>query len=70
MKTKIEKVAYVNGCGEDILDGILDSCNYEASGDGVVYLDTDSLENSSGSEAGKVMEALPKGYQGPVVLLK
>ena len=38
-----------------MLDKVLATCNYEASGDGVVLVDTDQL-NSTSDETGQVKE--------------
>jgi len=54
MKVQLGTVltAYV---GAEMLDKVLATCNYEASGDGVVLVDTDQLDNTS-DETGQVKE--------------
>jgi hypothetical protein len=55
--------------GPDLLDRVLATCNYEASGDGVVLVDTDQLENTSDTNGHveKIQKAIGD-YDGLVVL--
>ena len=46
MKITKEIVPIISGCSSELLDTILRHINTEASGDGVILLDTDAIENN------------------------
>jgi hypothetical protein len=60
----IQHVAMDSGSMDDLMNG----CNYTASGDGVLVVDVDSLENATSEVAGKVLEVLPKDFRGLVYI--
>jgi hypothetical protein len=43
MKSKQTKLVIIDGCGSELLDVVLATVNYEASGDGAVLVHTDDL---------------------------
>lgn len=48
--------------GPELLDLVLATCNYEASGDGVVLVDTDQLENTqdTSGQIGEMAEEIQR----------
>lgn len=46
MKSKETRLVIINGCGDELLDVVLATVNYELSGDGTVLVHTDDLENT------------------------
>jgi hypothetical protein len=60
MKIISEHIVTVLGCGAELLDLVLGTCNYEASGDGCVLVDTDQLENTQdmSGKVGKLLETI------------
>jgi hypothetical protein len=46
MKVIPDNIITVTGCGPELLDRVIATCNYEASGDQVVLVDDDQLENT------------------------
>ena len=54
--------AYV---GPEMLDLVLGTCNYEASGDEVILVDTDQLENTQdmSGQVGEMAEEIQKACQ-------
>jgi hypothetical protein len=62
IKVKPDNIALVTGCGPELLDRVLETCNYEASGDGVVFVDVAQLENTSDTSGmvGLLLEVIQK----------
>ena len=61
MKVSMSNIltAYV---GAELLDKVLATCNYEASGDGCVLVDTDQLDNTTDTsgEIGEMAEKIQR----------
>jgi len=71
MKSRETQVITIEGCGSELIDRVMDTVNYELSGDGAVLVHTDDLENTTDDTGlvGKVLEYLndPKrNDKGPV----
>jgi hypothetical protein len=60
MKSRETQVITIEGCGSKLIDRVMDSVNYELSGDGAVLVHTDDLENTTDDTGlvGKVLEYL------------
>ena len=43
MKSRVEKLVIIDGCGSELLDVVMGTVNYELSGDGAVLVHTDNL---------------------------
>lgn len=52
------------------LDDLEQGINYTATGDGVLLVDVDSLENATSEVAGRVLKILPKGFGGLVYITR
>jgi hypothetical protein len=80
MKSKQTKLVIVDGCGDELLDVVLATVNYELSGDGSVLVHTDDLgqSNDTNGQVEKIQEHLDskdcptvsKPYEGLVLLRK
>jgi len=47
MKSHTAKFVIIDGCGDELLDVVLATVNYELSGDGAVLVHTDDLSQSN-----------------------
>jgi hypothetical protein len=62
-------IVHVTASPEE-LDELERGVNYTATGDGVLLLDVDSLENAETPAAGKLLEVLPKKFGGLVFVTR
>ena len=69
MKTHKE-ILVITYTSPETLDTILNTCNYEASGDGSVLVDTDQLDNTSDTSGrvNEIRKSVPEDFQGLVLL--
>jgi hypothetical protein len=78
MKSHTAKLVIIDGCGDELLDRVLATVNYELSGDGTVLVHTDDL-NQTNDTLGlveKIQEHLDskdscttsKHYEGQILL--
>jgi hypothetical protein len=60
MKSKQVKLVIIDGCGDELLDAVLATVNYELSGDGTVLVHTDDLgqSNDTNGQVEKILEYL------------
>ena len=66
----VEKMSAYRVClSPEDTDDLQNGCNYEASGEGVLVVDTDQLDNATSKVAGKVLKALPKDFTGLVYIV-
>jgi hypothetical protein len=63
------QIVHVTASPEE-LDELARGVNYTASGDGVLLLDVDSLENAESPLAGKLLKLLPKKFGGIIYLTR
>jgi hypothetical protein len=77
MKARESKLIIVQGCGEELLDTVLNTVNYECSSpnSGTVLVHTDDLDNTT-DDSGRVQRIItlvkfanPK-YEGLILLRK
>ena len=73
MKVITGYIVTVLGCGVELLDLVLGTCNYEASGDGCVLVDVAQLENTSDAKGkvGKLLKSVVASapdYNGLILL--
>lgn len=54
--------------GPEEMDELTRHCSITATGDGVLLVDVDALENSSSKVAKEVMSCLPDGFGGLVYI--
>ena len=77
MKARESNIIIVQGCGEELLDTVLNTVNYECSSPegGVVLVHTNDLDNTT-DDSGKVqliiklVKLLNSKYEGLVLLRK
>jgi hypothetical protein len=50
MKSRVEKLVVIEDCGDELLDAVLATVNYELSGDGAVLVNTENLNQSNDTE--------------------
>lgn len=46
MKSRQVTLVIIDGCGDELLDRVLATVNYELSGDGAILVHTEDLENT------------------------
>jgi len=78
MKSKETKLVIIDGCGDELLDVVMATVNYELSGDGAVLVHTDDLgqSNDTNGLVEKILEHIngPEGapisrpYEGLILL--
>ena len=71
MKSREAKLVIIDNCGDELLDAVLNTVNYELSGDGVVLVHTEDLNQSNNTDGmvEKILEYLnnpARNDQGPV----
>jgi hypothetical protein len=71
MKSHNAKLVVIDGCGDELLDRVLATVNYELSGDGSVLVHTDDLcqTNDTNGQVEKILEYLndpARDDKGPV----
>ena len=68
MKSHRAKLVIIDGCGDELLDVVMATVNYELSGDGAVLVHTDDLgqSNDTNGQVEKIQEYLndPKRNDG------
>ena len=79
MKSHNAKLVVIDGCGDELLDRVLATVNYELSGDGAVLVHTDDLNqtNDTNGQVEKIQDYLDnnpascttsKPYEGLILL--
>lgn len=53
MKSRVTKLVIIDDCGDELLDVVMATVNYELSGDGAFLVHTDDLDQSNDTD-GKV----------------
>lgn len=69
MKVRDAQIKIVSMCGDELLDVVLATVNYELSGDGGVFLHTNDLNqsNDTNDHFAELTNAL-NGYEGLILL--